>query len=91
MSFSTRAFIQYVIEHSLNLTRLLQKYYIVSIELDIFALTTRCLLAYMPELDDPLCELFSNHENIGQGMTVLQSGKKFPINVIPRSLCTSAG
>lgn len=82
MAFSTRTFIQYILQHASNLTRLLQVYYAVSVRLDIFALTIRSILAYIPELDSTLCELFSYEEEIGQGMQVLKvNNKNEKINV----------
>jgi hypothetical protein len=42
-------------------------YYEISIQLDILALSTRFILSQITDLDEPLCELFFIHENIGEG------------------------
>lgn len=67
LSFSPKAFINYIIEHASDTTVLLRMYYEVSIQLDILALSTRMILNHISDLDEPLCELFFVHENIGEG------------------------
>lgn len=89
MSFSTKSFIQYIIEHASNMTRLLQTYYDVSVQLDILALTTRYLMAHIPELDEPLCDLFLYQDKVGQGKAIREKIDQ-KNNVVLHSLYSSA-
>lgn len=67
MAFSTRVFIEYVLEHVSNIASLLVSYYEVSVQLDVLALSTRSILAYIPHFDEPLCELFYYQDKVGEG------------------------
>jgi hypothetical protein len=67
VSFSSKTFIDYVIEHSSNMPKLLEVYYKVSNQLDVLALILRSLLAYIPELGESLCTLLGYEEDIAKG------------------------
>ncbi|KAG2237817.1 hypothetical protein INT48_002118 [Thamnidium elegans] len=66
VSFSTRMFIDYVIEQVSNMTSLLITYYEVSVQLDVLALSTRALLTHIPQIDELLCELFYYQDKVGE-------------------------
>lgn len=90
MSFSTRTFIDYVIEQVSDMASLLITYYEVSVQLGILALSTRALLTYIPQIDELLCELFYYQDKVGEGMVLywlnFKNSKCFLF-----SLCPSIG
>lgn len=66
LAFSPKMFVGFAIDQASDLTVLLQVYYELSIQLEILALPLRLILSCIEDLDEPLCELFFVHEEIGE-------------------------